>query len=262
MPPPWWVALGMPFQVESLEAGVEGRLHELFRGFEQATEPEFEARMFTIPEESETEPHRLAHLLTNINLTAIQAAAGNLLLHAGAACRSDGRSVVLCGPSGSGKTTLTAELVSGGLAYLTDETVCIDPEQMRVTPFRKPLSLKLGAQPLFPQLRPDDDEGGEAPGVWLVAPDDLGGVEVPKRPLLPALLVFPTHRPGASLQVERIQEARAAYLLGKETSRLNAVRGGALHGLARLARRAPAYTVVHGGGGSASRAVRELLDAA
>jgi len=205
----------------------------------------------------------LAELMTEINLGAIEAADGNLLFHAGAVCDADGRTVVICGPSGSGKTTLTTELVAAGLAYLTDETVCVDPQTLRVTPFRKPLSLKPGSQPLFPHLRPAGSgtvtEPADPESAWLVAPSALAGPDVPSVPLTPELLIFPTHRGDAELLVEPVPAAQAAHLLGTHSSHLRNVRGGPLPALARLTRRAPAYRVVHSGAGAASRAVLDLL---
>ena len=66
-------------------------------------------------------------LVGHLNLAAIEASRGRLLPHAAAVAAPDGRVVLLPGPSGSGKTTLTAELVGSGLAYLTDETLAVDP---------------------------------------------------------------------------------------------------------------------------------------
>ena len=78
--------------------------------------------------------------LRDLNLLATTRTGGSVLLHAGAV-EFDGRVVVVTGESGRGKSTLTAALVRAGGAYLTDELVIIDPEDLRVRPYPKPLDL-------------------------------------------------------------------------------------------------------------------------
>lgn len=189
---------------------------------------------------------------------AINATAGGLLLHAGAAALPDGSSVILCGRSGSGKTTLTIRLVESGLSYVTDEVVALHPQTLRITPFRKPAIVKRGAQESLAHLDPQTDEAG---ATWVIPPSRFETATVTRAPLLPALVVFPTFVPGRMCEVERLQEAEAAYLLGANSSRLKDVRGGALDALGRLARRAPAYRVTHGDSATARDTVAELLAA-
>ena len=204
----------------------------------------------------------LAAAVSDINMGAIAASEGDLLLHAGAVCRTDGSSMILCGPSGSGKTTLTALLAGAGLAYLTDETVRLDPRTLRLTPYRKPLSVKYGSHHLLPHLRPPDVLNDWGSQVWTVAPLALGGPAVPEGVISPGLLVLPTYEPTAELRLERLPPARAAHLLSQNSSCLRSVRGGALPALARLVRRVPAYRLIHQGDAQATATVLELLEAA
>lgn len=207
-------------------------------------------------------PEGLAQFIARVNAGAMAAAEGHLLLHAGAVAWGDGRVVVLCGPSGSGKTTLTGLLVDSGLAYVTDETVCVDPHSLRVTPFRKPLSIKGGSAALFPQLEEYAATAAGPDGPWLLPPSALAGAPMPTVSLRAALLIFPTFLVGTETRAERLSEARSAYLLGSNSSRLSRLRGGALEGLGRVARRVPAFSLVHAGGTSLTSVVRELLEAA
>lgn len=208
--------------------------------------------------------HSLAASLTalvgTINLRAVAAAQGALLLHAGGVCRPDGGTAVLCGPSGSGKSTLTATLAVRGRTYLTDETVCLAPQSLRITPFRRPLSLKPGSRGVLPQLCPAPGSVAElsSDGPWFVPPGRLGGAEPPDEPLAPRVVVFSTYEAGAGLRVERVEPAEAAYLLGGNTVRLGEVHGGGLPALARLARRAPAYRLIHGDIEAAADTVERL----
>jgi hypothetical protein len=151
-------------------------------------------------------------------------------------------------------------LTGRGYAYLTDETACLAPENLRITPFRKPLSLKPGSHEVLARLRPASgsvaDLGSDRQ--WLVSPEALEGAAVPTSPLLPTLVVFPTHTPGSTTQVQRLSEAEAAYALGSNTVRLWWVRGGGLQALARMARRVPAYRLVYDDVREAADRVEEL----
>ena len=201
--------------------------------------------------------NRLTALLSDVTIGAIKAAGGNLLLHAGAVARPDGATAVLCGASGSGKSTLTAGLGTAGWAYVTDETVCLDPDTLRITPFRRPLSIKVGSHQVLAHLQPDPTYAGS----WVVPPSALKGPPLPEQPLLPELLVFPTYRAGAQLEVTALSPGEAAFLAGTDSSRLADTREP-LASLARLARRAPAYRLVHGDLDAAVLAVSDLLAAA
>jgi len=206
----------------------------------------------------------LLALVGTVNLRALAAAEGALLLHAGALSVPDGGIAVLCGPSGSGKSTLTATLAARGLAYLTDETVCLAPESLHVTPFRKPLSLKQGSHEVLSRFRPVPGSVAEkcTGPQWLIPPGELGQAELPSEPLLPQVVLLPTYTLGASLEVGRLEPAEAAYLLGGNTSRLRAVHGGGLPALARLVRRTPAYRLVYGDVEAAADAVEHLWSSA
>lgn len=201
--------------------------------------------------------NRLTALLSDVTIGAIAAAGGNLLLHAGAVARPDGATAVLCGASGSGKSTLTAGLVAAGWSYVTDETVCLDPQTLRITPFRRPISLKPGSHEVLGHLRPVPEYAGN----WVVPPAVLGGAPLPEQPLLPELLVFPTFRSGARLDITPLSPGEAAFLAGTDSSRLSDTHAP-LQALARLARRAPAYRVVHGDLDAAVRGISDLLAAA
>lgn len=251
-------ALGYRFTVRAHHPDVRSHLMVLFAGLSAVGHAEVDPLELDATDARLSD--RLVALMRRINIAAVGAAAGSLLLHAGAVARPDGGSAILCGQSGSGKTTLSVRLAESGLYYLTDEAVSLSPVTLRLRPFRKPAVVKAGAQQLLCHLRPQLDAAAD--GTWLVPPNAFDTTPTPDRPLLPRLLVFPTFTPGAGCAVEPLSEADAAYLLGKESSRLGEVQGGALPALARLARRAPAYRLVHGDADLAVRAVRSLLAAA
>ena len=199
-------------------------------------------------------------MVGSINFAVLGSASDHLLLHAGGVAKPDGSVAVICGPSGSGKSTLTTVLAMRGHAYVTDETVCMDPRTLRITPYRKPVALKRGSFATLPQLAPPPGSVAEAcsDDMWLVAPADLGGAELPDAPLDPQLIVLPTYVAGAAVTVERLGEGEAAFALGGNSSQGLDRLEQPLVALARLVRRAPAYRLVHGDVQHAADAVERL----
>ena len=140
-------ALGFRFSLTCPDQASAAYMAHILSGLEAAPSEgavEFALRAAPAGAQAGPGPDEVGHVIGTVNLRAIGASAGSLLLHAGAVARQDGGVAVLCGPSGSGKSTLTATL-SSRHAYVTDETVCLTPESLRITPFRKPLVLKQGA---------------------------------------------------------------------------------------------------------------------
>jgi hypothetical protein len=122
------------------------------------------------------EPARLGELfMSDFNQVVIndtpERLPGRLLLHAGAVER-DGVVIAIAGDSGRGKSTLTARLVQDGWSYLSDELAAVDPVDLDVVPFPKPIDLDADARALLGlPARPAD---GTVKA--LVAPSELGRV--------------------------------------------------------------------------------------
>lgn len=197
-------------------------------------------------------------------LDFIEARSGKLLLHAGGSANGLGHSVVVHGASGAGKTTLTTALVQSGLAYVTDETVCIDPDTLVIEPFTKPLTVKPGSQQLLAHLAPPADEVSEGSGNWQLPPERLGGPPLPDVPLHPAVIVFPDVDPTRSeVAVTPVSPARAAFILGEQSSALWAIEPRPLAAIARLVTTVPAFTVSYGNAYDAAPVIiNELMDSA
>ena len=64
-----------------------------------------------------------------------------LILHAGVV-EKGGHAVIMAAPPGSGKSTLCAALVARGWRLLSDELALVSPEDGRLTPLPRPVSLK------------------------------------------------------------------------------------------------------------------------
>ena len=168
-------------------------------------------------------------------------------LHAGAVAH-DQRVLLIPGQSGAGKSTLTAWLASHGFTYLTDELVFLSAAEPRRTDFFiRPLHIKPGAREAVKAMLAGGDIGAML--------EDDHGMIVPHRAINPSflpvasppsVLLFPEHRPGASLKAERLSPARAgAHLMACNVNGRNL----ADHGFGQLmavARSASAYRLVYG----------------
>jgi hypothetical protein len=257
---PVFDALGRRFVVRCVDPGVEAHVWDLLDGLRVGTADPEGLAVLSIDLTAADPATVVRALVGTVNLWAVAAAEGKLLLHAGGVADGNGATIVLCGPSGSGKSTLTAALVGDGLAYVTDEMVCLGAETMRISPFRKPLSLKPGSFAALPRFAPEPGSVAErcTGAQWLVPPQTLGGPSLPAGALYPSLIVFPTHVSGGTLSVEPVRPAEAAYVLGSNSAGLWWASGGSLGALARLARWAPAYRLVYGSSGEAVEAITKL----
>ncbi|MBP1326238.1 energy-coupling factor transporter ATP-binding protein EcfA2 [Leucobacter exalbidus] len=118
-------------------------------------------------------------LSSEITQAALLLRAGQLaMLHAGGIALADGRVICFVAASGHGKTTLT-RMLSELHGYVSDETIAFD-EQLRVYPYRKPLSV----------VTPGRSK-------QQLAPSGLGLRELPQAPLRLAALVL-LDRQGAA----------------------------------------------------------------
>ena len=96
-------------------------------------------------------------LTTSTTLAGIERHRGrSLMFHAaGLADPATGATVALVAASGTGKTT-AARALGNRLAYVSDETVCVDPGDLAVIPYPKPLSLVQGPHEPKRQVSPDE----------------------------------------------------------------------------------------------------------
>jgi len=213
----------------------------------------------------------LVGVVNQVNAAAQQSARGQLLLHCGALGSELGDGLLLSGASGSGKSTLTASLLAGSggdrgvrFAYLTDECVSLRPEDLRITPYPKPLQLKRPSHALLSQLAPQPGSPSESM-MWFqrfVPPKRLGAMPIPSVPLFPRLVVLPQWVDDAPVAVERLSPGAAVASLSENSAFFRDVEGGGLAALARLARHAPAYRVVYGRHDEAAAAILELWSTA
>ncbi|MDA4829615.1 hypothetical protein PE182_11000, partial [Kocuria rhizophila] len=96
-------------------------------------------------------------LTTAVTLAGIERHRGrSLMFHAaGLADPVTGGTAVLVAASGTGKTT-AARRLGRDLGYVSDETVCVDPADLGIAPYPKPLSVVRGPGEPKEQVSPDD----------------------------------------------------------------------------------------------------------
>lgn len=199
-------------------------------------------------------------LVAALNEAAVAPSADHLLAHAGVVASGD-RAVLLPGASGSGKTSLTIALVAAGLEYLSDETAAVAVRDLALLPYPKPLSVKAGAQPVFPELRPPPGSAaarctGET---WHVPADRVRAGAVARVTAYPAFVVAPRYVAGGRTVLEPASRAETMVTLGANSSYVGALGPALLDVLERIVRRAATYRLAYGDVHAARDAVLGLL---
>jgi len=175
---------------------------------------------------------------------AFARARGIVQLHAAGVSR-DGAALLVAGPSGAGKTTLCVALLARGWRLLGDDTVPLDVGTGLALPFPKPLRIKRADQwPRYRHLWRDVP--------WLPEPQEVFFLRPGAFPLAdragtrPGFLVFLAFSAGGPTTLEELNPAQAAALAGQFTGPLD---GEGFRAVVRMAARARAASLAHGGGG-------------
>ncbi|MFQ6017087.1 MAG: HprK-related kinase A [Kiloniellaceae bacterium] len=135
-----------------------------------------------------------------------------LIIHA-AVIEKDGRALLLPGPAGTGKSTLCAALVSRGWRLLSDELALVRPDDGKLSPVTRSVSLKNQSIDVIRQFAPDAVFGPEIKGTHkgrvahMRPPTD--SVRRADETSAPGWLVFPTFQSGAATHLTPLARARA-----------------------------------------------------
>ena len=111
--------------------------------------------------------------------------------------------------------------------------------------------------------RPPPDEVSEGSGNWQLPPERLGGPPLPDAELRPAVIVFPDVDPDRTdVAATPVSPARAAFVLGEQSSAMWAIEPRPLAAIARLVTAVPAFQVSYGNAFDAAPVIiNELMDA-
>ena len=132
-----------------------------------------------------------------------------LVIHS-AVLERDGRALIMPAPSGSGKSTLCAALAWRGWRLLSDEMAVFCFEDGRVRPNPRPVSLKNKAIGVIAAFEPKARFGPTYRGThkgeigYMEPPPDA--VERAQEWAVPALVVAPIYREGASATLKRLDK--------------------------------------------------------
>jgi hypothetical protein len=175
-----------------------------------------------------------------------------LLLFHGAAVADGDATVMLGGGSGAGKTTTAVELVAGGMSFLTDELVELDPASRAVRGLARPFGLEGPARARRPELRPawalDEDLVR-----WPVPPHAVGHVVERGHLALIVHLEFT----DSTTSVEALDPLEALGHLCLLTFNRHRLTVGTLAHLADLVTVVPSIVVRHDGATGAARTISQ-----
>jgi hypothetical protein len=179
----------------------------------------------------------LQAVLQQMSLHAARQAVGLVPFHAAALSTPVGV-IAIAGPSGTGKSTLCAIGVQAGYGYVADEVTAVDPDDLAVRPFHRPIGLRRGAADalgiehrlghpdctatVHPWNPPEDQHsaGGALCGVVMVSRSSPGPIDDVTPPAAMAALLQHTVIPddqlepafhGLSSIVRRVPVVRATY---------------------------------------------------
>lgn len=194
-----------------------------------------------------------------------------VLLHSGAVAK-DGAGIILPGSSRSGKSSLTMTLLLRGYDYLSDEIAVIATSTGKVCPFPKPLSCRDIS--LFPELvkkpyiwfgprkatpKSSKQESGSSTPVWFAHSEDIRsgsiGSSMPIK-----YIIFPTHTPGDTCQLQPISKGRAMRGLINHTVNFHRLGKNGLKFLGRMVGEAESFTLVGSGLQATSNLITQLVE--
>ena len=171
-----------------------------------------------------------------------------LLIHA-AVIERDGRTVLLPGPSGAGKSTLCAALLARGWRLLTDEIAMVRPQDGRLQPHPRPISLKDGAIDIVAGMLPDahfsERFAHATKGAIAFMRPPTRSIEMAGETATPAVVAFPRYRPGSGLELARIEKAQAFMRLIESSANYLMLLETGFETLANLVESCDHYSLVY-----------------
>jgi HprK-related kinase A len=164
------------------------------------------------PFEPLPEAHAFPMLEWALNWCISTRAHAYLMVHA-AVIEKDGLAMVLPAPPGSGKSTLCAALVNRGWRLLSDELALFRPEDARLVPVPRPVSLKNRSIDVIRDYVPgavfSNPVSNTTKGTVAHLKAPSASVARAHETARPAWVVFPKYEAGAATSLAPIPRARA-----------------------------------------------------
>jgi HprK-related kinase A len=204
-------------------------------------------------------PIRLAYLSVEaaLNWCVHKCTPSYLVLHS-AVVERGGLAVILPGSSSVGKSTLCAALVTRGWRLLSDELGVLRPDDFRLQPVVRPISLKNESIELIRQWAPDSYFGPVMTGTIR---GDIAFLRPPAESVaraaettLPALIVSPRYQSGATATLRELGKIETFRMLLDHAFNYHATQRAGFDSIMRLVETCPAYSLSYG-------TLREAVDA-
>ena len=206
----------------------------------------------------------MSHLLMDVNARAAAACRDDATvpLHAGTAAGASG-AIVLPGASHSGKTTITTALAASGHQFVADEVSRLDPDQLTIAPYGKPVALRSASvellAPSVARLRrpgsrfeiderfvPPSELGSQAP-VRAAEGAVVTSSGIARQPVEVAAIVFPRYDAAGPHHFAPLSPAETLERLMQCTLGVASTTVGAdvFRTLERLVRAVPGHALVY-----------------
>jgi len=203
-------------------------------------------------------PAAAAMVLWHVNQLVSTGSSRLLQFHA-SGVTGDGVTIAFPASMNSGKSTLVTALVQAGFAYVTDETVAVEPDTLLTHPYPKAIGLDPGSWRLFPHYESIGTSGNPSffHRKWYLDPRSMG-VSIAERARL-GLVVLPRYTPGGTVEVARLDASAAALELAQNSFNLAAIGQRGVDAIARIALEVPCYRMGFDDLDDAVRAVADLV---
>ncbi|QSA95516.1 HprK-related kinase A [Methylococcus sp. EFPC2] len=172
-----------------------------------------------------------------------------LLLHS-AVLEKNGRVLLLPAHPGSGKSTLCAALTLSGWRLLSDEFGMVDRDDLALVPQPRPVALKNRSIDVIRERFPLAPLGPSFPktrkGTVAHLRADANSVARMREKAMPAWIVFPRFREGASLTLQPYPKARSFLRLANNSFNYELLGEAGFRTVAGLIRRCACYSLEFG----------------
>ncbi len=173
----------------------------------------------------------------------------HLILHS-AVVERNGHAVILPGQPGAGKSTLCAALNLRGWRLLSDEVAMMRAPDIQLIPVPRPIGLKEGSIDVIRQFEPSAVLGPSTPGTrkGTVAHIQVDAMSLQRagETARPRLIVFPSWRKDAAVELKPFSKARALYRIASDAFNFSILGSTGFETLSNLVDACDCYTLTYG----------------